>query len=205
MAEPWPVRPFESVAVTVIVFTPLVLYVVVKVIPVPDEGVPPGADQEIGWNVPLPPETEAEQLTGLPAVAEPQVTLTVIGASTVSDKVTEWLGVPLDVAAVMVTVLVPRAVLALAVKETMTEHVGLHGLFVKLGVTPDGKPEAENVTSCDVPVVRVAVIDDNGLVPPRTTIRLPGEGFERLKSKLTGWLTTSEREPDSWIFERAES
>ncbi len=57
---------------------PLAAYVVVKLAPVPVAGLPPRADQE---NVKgrVPPVADALQVTGLPAVAEPQVTVTTMG------------------------------------------------------------------------------------------------------------------------------
>ena len=64
------------------------------------------------------------------------------------------------------TVTVPSVAVAVAVNETVTEHVGLHGLLVNVAVTPDGRPEAENVTGLVVPLTRVAVIDDVELVAP---------------------------------------
>ncbi len=57
---------------------PFVAYVVVKLAPVPVAGLPPGADQE-SVNGAVPPVAEALQVTGFPAVAEPQVTVTTIG------------------------------------------------------------------------------------------------------------------------------
>ncbi len=48
-----------------------------KLVPVPVAGVPPGADQENVKGV-VPPVAEALQVTGLPAVAVPQVTVTTI-------------------------------------------------------------------------------------------------------------------------------
>ncbi len=48
----------------------------VKLAPVPVDGLPPGADQE-KVNGEVPPAAEALQVTGLPAVAVPQVTVTV--------------------------------------------------------------------------------------------------------------------------------
>ena len=58
---------------------PLVAYVVVKPAPEPVAGVPPGAAQP-KVIVPVPPDAEAVQLTGLPAVSPVvgQVTVTVI-------------------------------------------------------------------------------------------------------------------------------
>jgi len=51
--------------------------VVVKLAPDPVDGLPPGADQE-NVKVPVPPVAEASHVTGLPAVADPQLTVTVI-------------------------------------------------------------------------------------------------------------------------------
>jgi len=67
---------------------------------------------------------------------------------------------------VIVTVTVPRVAVAVAENETVTVDVGLQGLLVKVVVTPDGSPEAENVTGVVVPVTRVASIDDEELVEP---------------------------------------
>jgi len=50
----------------------------VKLAPVPVEGLPPGADQENVKGA-VPPVAEALHVTGLPAVAEPHVTVTTIG------------------------------------------------------------------------------------------------------------------------------
>ncbi len=100
---------------------------------------------------------------------------------TVSDSVVEWVAPPPFV--LIVTVEVPVAALIVAEKDTVTMHVGLHGLFVKVEVTPLGRVDVENVTGVVAPVARVAVMDDVGLVPPWTTVRLPGEGEERLKPK----------------------
>ena len=57
---------------------------------------------------------------------------------------------------------------AVAVKDTVTLHVGLQGLFVKVAVTPIGRllATAEKVTAVVVPLTSVAVIDDVELVPP---------------------------------------
>jgi len=72
-------------------------------------------------------------------------------------------------------------------------HVGLHGLFVKVAVTPVGRPDTEKVTEDVVPLTRVASMDDDGLVDPWTTVRLLGEGVERLKSKAAGADTVRDR------------
>ncbi len=81
------------------------------------------------------------------------------------------------------TVLVPTVAAAVAENETVTVQVGLQGLLVKVAVTPPDKLDVEKVTPVVVPLTRVAVIDDVGLVLPWTTDRLLGEGVERLKSK----------------------
>lgn len=66
----------------------------------------------------------------------------------------------------MLTVTVPTAAVPVAENETVTVQVGLHGLFVKVAVTPVGRPEAENVTAAVVPLTSVPVIDDDALVDP---------------------------------------
>ncbi len=71
-------------------------------------------------------------------------------------------------------------------------QVGLQPLFVKAAVTPVGSVEVEKVTGVVVPLTRVAIIDDEGLVPPWTTVRLAGEGVPRLKSKVMGGFTVTE-------------
>ena len=91
---------------------------------------------------------------------------------------------------------------AVAENETVTVQVGLQGLFVKLAVTPIGSPEVENVTGTVVPVTRVAFIDAELLGPPCTTIRLFGEGVERLKSKVGAAANTTMVEVprvDAWV------
>ena len=86
----------------------------------------------------------------------------------------------------MVTVTVPRATLLEAENERVTEQSGLHGLLLKTAVTPLGSPEAVKVTSVEVPLTRATSIDEDGLVLPRTTVRLFGEGVDRPKSKTVG-------------------
>ena len=61
---------------------------------------------------------------------------------------------------------VPRVAVAVAEKDTVIVQVGLHGLFVKVAVTPVGNPEAENVIGAVVPLTRVAVIEEDELVEP---------------------------------------
>ncbi len=82
---------------------------------------------------------------------------------------------------------------AVAEKETMTVQVGLHPLFVKVAVTPVGRPDAAKVTAVVVPLTRVASIDDDGLLPPWTTVRLLGEGVDRLKPKIGAGVTLKVR------------
>ncbi len=101
---------------------------------------------------------------------------------TVNDNVVEWVAPPPD--ALIVTVLVPTVAEAVAENETVTVQVGLHGLLVKVAVTPVGRFDAENVTCIAVPLARVATIDDDGLVEPWTTVRLLGEGVDRVKSNV---------------------
>ena len=64
------------------------------------------------------------------------------------------------------TVTVPVVAVDVAENETVTVHVGLHGLLVKIAVTPDGSPWAEKVSDALVPLTKVAVIEDVELVDP---------------------------------------
>jgi hypothetical protein len=66
----------------------------------------------------------------------------------------------------MVTDDVPVVAVAVAENETVTVHVELHGLLVKVAVTPAGNVDVEKVTDAVVPLTRVAVMDDDGLVRP---------------------------------------
>ncbi len=101
-------------------------------------------------------------------------------ALTVSEIVALWLA-PFPVA-VIVTVVVPVVAVLLARKMTVTVQVGLHGLLVNWAVTPEGRPFVVNPTKA-LPLTIVAVIDEDGLVEPWTTVRLFGEGVESEKSK----------------------
>jgi len=56
----------------------------------------------------------------------------------------EWLAPP--PLALIVTMLVPSVAVAVAENETVTVQVGLHGLLVKVAVTPLGRAVAEKVT-----------------------------------------------------------
>jgi len=93
----------------------------------------------------------------------------------------------------IVTVTVPRVAVDVAEKMTVTVHVGLHGLFVNVVVTPLGKPVAEKVTGVVVPLTRVALMEEDGLALPWTTVRELGEGVARLKSNA-GAVTVSDSE-----------
>ncbi len=88
--------------------------------------------------------------------------------------------------ALRVTIPVPRHAVTgqevEAEKETVTEQVGVHPLLVNVGEMFEGSPIAENVKGTPVPAVSVAVSDVEGLVPPCITVKLGGEGAERLKS-----------------------
>jgi hypothetical protein len=92
--------------------------------------------------------------------------------------------------ALIVTLVVPVVALTAAVNDTVTVHVGLHGLFPKLAVTPDGSPRAVKVTGVVTPLTRVAVMLDIGLVAPTETERLFGAGVDSVKSNAA-WVTTS--------------
>src|SRR2546425_2839634 len=106
------------------------------------------------------------------------------GASTVNDRLVERVVPPPE--ASIETVLVPMVAVEVAENDTVAVQVGLQGLFVKVAVTPLGSPEAEKVTGPVAPETSVAVIDEEGLVEPWTTVRLPGDGVERLKSNAGG-------------------
>ena len=62
---------------------------------------------------------------------------------------------------------------------------------MKLADTPEGRlPITEKVTAAAEPLDKVAVIDDERLVDPCTTLRLLGEGVDRLKSKTAPLVLT---------------
>jgi hypothetical protein len=106
------------------------------------------------------------------------------GAATVSDNDVVWVTPPPT--ALIVTVLVPRVAAGVAENKTVTVQVGLHGLLVKIAVTPVGRADVEKVTGVGAPPVRVAVIEDDGLVEPWMTVRLFGEGADNVKLKAGG-------------------
>ena len=76
----------------------------------------------------------------------------------------------------------PVVALSEAEKDTVTVQLGLHGLFVKVAATPLGRPDAKNMTGVVVPLTRVPAMSDVGLMSPWTTLRLLGEGKDKLKS-----------------------
>ncbi len=86
------------------------------------------------------------------------------GAWTVKDRLVECDAPPPE--APIDTVTVPRVAVAVAEKDTVTVQVGLHGLLVKVAVTPLGRPDAEKVTGVVEPLTKVAVVDDAELVAP---------------------------------------
>jgi hypothetical protein len=86
------------------------------------------------------------------------------GGATVKDKNVIWVTPPPE--ALIVTEAGPVAAVAVAENDTVIGQVGLHGLLVKIAVTPVGKPDAEKVTGAVVPLSRVAVIDEDELVEP---------------------------------------
>jgi hypothetical protein len=86
------------------------------------------------------------------------------GAATVKDKNVIWVAPPPE--ALIVTETGPVAAIAVAENDTVTGQVGLHGLLVKIAVTPAGNPDAEKVTGAVVPLTRVAVIEEDELVEP---------------------------------------
>jgi|SRR6266581_2314926 len=91
----------------------------------------------------------------------------------------------------MDTVVVPRVAVGEAMNETVTVHVGLHPLLVKVAVTPVGSIEVtEKVTGVVTPAVRVAVIIEDGLVLPWATERLLGEGVDKVNAKVVGEMVS---------------
>ena len=125
----------------------------------------------------------AEPWTAVRALGDgtPRLKSNAAGAETVRERLVEWLAPPPET--LMVIVDVPSVAVDVAEKWTVTVQVGLHELFVKVAVTPVGRPDAEKVTCAVVPLTNVASIEAEGLSPPWTTVKLLGEGVERLKSK----------------------
>jgi hypothetical protein len=79
---------------------------------------------------------------------------------------------------------VPSGAELVAENETVTAHVGPHGLLVKNAVTPAGSVVelTEKPTEDGEPATNVAVIVEASLVEPWTTVKLLGDGMERSKS-----------------------
>jgi len=76
---------------------------VVKLEPVPVEGLPPGAAQLKVMGA-VPPVAETLHVTGLPAVAEPHVTVTTIGwPVTTTEAVADFLELLASVAVALTT------------------------------------------------------------------------------------------------------
>src|SRR2546422_129353 len=117
-------------------------------------------------------------------------------ASTVKDRLVERAAPP-PVASID-TVLVPTVAVEVAENDTVAVQMGSQGLFLKVAVTPLGSPDAEKVTGPVVPETSVALIDENGLVEPWTTVRAPGDGAARLKSKAGGATGGQERGKVRW-------
>ena len=71
---------------------------------------------------------------------------------------------------VPVTVIVegPVGVDVVVARVRVVVQVGVHAVGEKVGVTPEGCPEAENVTVCDVPESRVAVMVLEAVAPCTT-------------------------------------
>jgi len=74
----------------------------------------------------------------------------------------------------MVTETRPVVAEELAVNVSVVEHVGVQCVGEKFAVTLEGRPDAEKVTSCPVPVTSVAVIVVV-VVDPCATVPLVGE------------------------------
>jgi hypothetical protein len=68
--------------------------------------------------------------------------------------------------AVIETVVVPGVALVVAENDTVSVQVGLHGLLLKIAVTPVGRPDAEKLRDVVVPETNVAVVKAVGLVLP---------------------------------------
>src|SRR2546428_653103 len=89
----------------------------------------------------------------------------------------------------------------LAERETVAVQFVLHGLLVKIGVTPVGNPDAiEKVR--DMFVKEIAVIVDDKLPPPWTSVTLVRMGGNRIKSGSTAFTGPISRTgkiwPSSW-------
>ncbi len=108
---------------------------------------------------------------------------------TVRERVVEWVAPPPE--ALIITVVVPVVAELVAVNLIVTVQVGVHGLFVNIAEMPLGGVDVVNASDAAVPVERVAVIDDVALVAPWMTVRLPGEGEERVNSNGVPTVTSN--------------
>jgi hypothetical protein len=92
----------------------------------------------------------------------------------------------------MVRVVVPVVAVELAERETVVVQFVLQGLLAKIAVTPVGNPDAiEKVR--DMFVKEIAVIDDDKLPPPWTSVTLLRVGGCRAKLKAPEGYTVSKR------------
>ncbi len=89
--------------------------------------------------------------------------------------------------------MVPVVAVGLAEKETVAVvQFVLHGLLVKIAITPAGNPDAiEKVT--DMFVKEIAATDDDRLPPPWMSVTLLRVGGCRVKLKALGGYTVNER------------
>ena len=86
--------------------------------------------------------------------------------------------------------------MAVALNEAVTVQVGLHGLYVNVAVTPEGRADAEKVIGAVEPLTSVATIEDVELVEPWTTVKLLGEGVDSEKSNLATTVSDNVR---AWV------
>lgn len=73
---------------------------------------------------------------------------------------------------------------------TVQDGFGVHGTFVKVGVMPTGRVVlvTRKPRGPEVPLSTVAVIEDDSLVNPWVTVKLSGEGVDRLNVKGTSMV-----------------
>jgi hypothetical protein len=86
-----------------------------------------------------------------------------------------------------VIVEVPAAAAPLALSVIVEEQLGVQLDEEKEAVTPDGNPDAENVTACALPETKVEVIRLDTDEPANTEL-FP----ELLNEKSKGWVTVNE-------------
>jgi hypothetical protein len=88
-------------------------------------------------------------------------------------------------------VVIPIVAARLAEKVIVTVQGVLHGLFVKETVTPVGNDAIVKVT--DTLTFALAVIDDDKLPPPWTSVTLVREGGNRIKLGSTAFTEPASR------------